>query len=214
MSKYIAELVGTFALVFCGTGAIIINEVSGGAVGHQGIAITFGLIVMAMVYSIGERSGAHINPAVTIAFTLSKKFPVQHLLPYIIAQLVGALLASGLLRFLFPEAKTLGETLPAGSIQQSFILEVVLSFFLMFVIFQVVSSSKEISHWAGAAIGATVLLEAMFAGPICGASMNPARSIGPAVVNGNLTHLWAYIVAPILGMIISLGVWKLLQEEQ
>ncbi|NRB51327.1 MAG: aquaporin [Saprospiraceae bacterium] len=214
MNKYLAELVGTFALVFCGTGAIVINEVSGGAVGHQGIAITFGLIVMAMVYSIGELSGAHINPAVTIAFTIAKKFPVQHLLPYIIAQVLGALLASGLLRFLFPEAKGLGETLPAGSIQQSFVLEVVLSFFLMFVIFQVISTSKEISHWAGAAIGATVLLEAMFAGPICGASMNPARSIGPAVINGNLVHLWAYIVAPILGMIISFGVWKLLQEKQ
>lgn len=213
MNKYIAELVGTFALVFCGTGAIVINELSGGAIGHQGIAITFGLIVMVMVYSIGELSGAHINPAVSIAFTLAKKFPVQQLLPYIIAQVLGALLASGLLRFLFPEATGLGETLPAGSIQQSFGLEVVLSFFLMFVIFQVVSSTQEISHWAGAAIGATVLLEAMFAGPICGASMNPARSIGPAVVNGNLTHLWAYIIAPILGMLLSVGIWKILQEK-
>lgn len=214
MNKYIAELVGTFALVFCGTGAIVINEVSGGAVGHQGIAITFGLIVMAMVYSIGELSGAHINPAVTIAFTVAKKFPIQQVLPYIIAQLLGALLASGLLRFLFPEAKGLGETLPAGSLQQSFVLEIILSFFLMFVILQVISTSKEISHWAGAVIGATVLLEAMFAGPICGASMNPARSMGPALINGNLTHLWAYIVAPILGMILSVGVWKLLQEKQ
>jgi len=214
MNKYIAEAVGTFALVFCGTGAIVINEVSGGAVGHQGIAITFGLIVMAMIYSIGDLSGAHINPAVTIAFVMAKKFPLEWLLPYIVAQLAGALLASGLLRVLFPEADGLGETLPAGSSQQSFGLEVVLSFFLMFVILQVVSGPKTTSHWAGAAIGSTVLLEAMFAGPICGASMNPARSIGPALVNGNLIHLWIYILAPIIGMILSVSVWKLLQDPQ
>lgn len=214
MNKYIAEFIGTFALVFCGTGAIVINEVSGGAIGHQGIAISFGLVVMVMIYSIGELSGAHINPAVTLAFTLARKFPSQQIVPYIIAQLIGALLASGSLRLLFPEAEGLGETLPAGSVVQTFVLELILSFFLMFVILQVVSGSKEIQHWAGAAIGGTVLLEALFAGPICGASMNPARSIGPALVNGTWQHLWVYLAAPVIGMAISVIAWYMLQEPK
>lgn len=182
MRKYIAELIGTFALVFCGTGAIVINEQTNGAVTHVGIAITFGLIVMAMIYALGNISGAHLNPAVTIAFTIARRFQLKQLLPYVISQLAGAFLASLTLTYLFPFNKTLGTTLPAGSEIQSVVLEFILTFFLMFVIINVAEGSKEQGMFAGLAIGSVVLLEAMFAGPICGASMNPARSISPAIV--------------------------------
>lgn len=208
MNKYLAEIIGTFALVFCGTGAIIINEVSGGAVGHQGIAMTFGFIVAVMIYSVGEISGAHFNPAVTIAFWVSGRFPKQQIFPYILSQTIGGLLASGLLCLLFPDANSLGETLPAGDIWQTFILEIVLTFFLMFVIINVATGSKETGIMAGLAIGLTVLLEAMFAGPITGASMNPVRSLAPALVNGNLQHLWIYLTAPVIGAVISIIAWR------
>ena len=212
MNKYIAELIGTFALVFCGTGAVVINEATGGTVTHLGIAITFGLIVIAMVYAIGDISGAHINPAVTIAFSVAGVFPTKQILPYIAAQCLGAILASGTLRLLFPEISTLGETLPAGSVTQSFILEIILTFFLMFVIIHVATGSKEVGMLAGITIGLTVLLEALFAGPISGASMNPARSIGPAVINLNLQHLWLYIVAPVIGAVVSIYAWRLIKN--
>ncbi|MGC4038491.1 MAG: aquaporin [Chitinophagaceae bacterium] len=178
LQKYIAEFIGTFALVFCGTGAIVINHESGGAITHVGIAITFGLIVMAMIYALGPISGAHLNPAVSIAFVIAKKFSLNILLLYIISQVAGALFASLVLRILFPENMLLGSTIPAGSPLQSFVLEFLLTFFLMLVIVNVAIGSKEQGMFAGLAIGSTVLLEAMFAGPVCGASMNPARSIG------------------------------------
>ena len=209
--KYIAELIGTYALVFCGTGAIIINDVTGGAVSHLGIAMTFGFIVTAMIYAIGDISGAHINPAVSIAFWAAGEFTGKDLMPYIIAQLLGAILASATLYFLFPSANTMGETLPAGTAMQSFILEIILTFFLMFVIINVATGAKETGMMAGLAIGLVVLLEAAFAGPICGASMNPARSIAPAIFAGNLTHMWLYIVGPIIGAIIGVGAWKVIK---
>ncbi|MCL4159063.1 UNVERIFIED_CONTAM: hypothetical protein GTU68_007336 [Idotea baltica] len=212
MNKYIAETIGTYALVFCGTGAIVINEVSGGVVSHVGIAITFGLIVIAMIYSIGDISGAHINPAVTLAFVVAGRFPLKQLLPYLTAQFIGAILASGTLKLLFPTAITMGETLPAGSFMQTFVLEVILSFFLMFVIIQVATGSKEVGIMAGFAIGVTVLLEALFAGPITGASMNPARSLAPALLNMNLESLWIYMIAPPIGMIGSIYAWKIIQD--
>ena len=186
MKKYLAEGIGTFALVFCGTGAIIINQESGGVVTHVGIAITFGLIVASMIYAVGDISGAHLNPAVTIAFWVAKAFPGKEILPYFISQAAGAFLASLTLNFLFPSNILLGSTIPAGLPVQSFILEIILTFFLMFVILNVASGSKEQGMFAGLAIGAIVGLEAMFAGPICGASMNPIRSLAPAVVSGHL----------------------------
>ena len=213
MNKYIAELIGTFALVFCGTGAIVINEQSNGAVTHVGIAITFGLIVMAMIYALGDISGAHLNPAVTIAFTIAKRFELKHALPYIISQLLGAFMASLILKYLFPSNETLGATLPAGAEIQSFILEFILTFFLMLVIINVATGSKEQGMFAGLAIGFTVLLEAMFAGPVSGASMNPARSFSPAIVSGHLEHLWIYMIAPILGAAFAIPVFKLLQPK-
>ena len=213
MNKYIAELLGTFALVFCGTGAIIINEQSNGVVTHVGVAITFGLIVMAMIYALGDISGAHMNPAVTLAFTIAKRFRLTQVLPYILSQFTGAILASLVLRFLFPSNDTLGATVPSGSEMQSFILEFILSFFLMLVIINVARGSKEQGMFAGLAIGSTVLLEAMFAGPICGASMNPARSLSPALISGHTEHLWVYLVAPILGTAMAVPVFTLLHNN-
>jgi aquaporin NIP len=212
--KLTAELLGTFALVFCGTGAIIINTESGGAVTHLGIAITFGLIVMAMIYALGDISGAHLNPAVSIAFTLAGRFPFKSMLPYVVAQLAGAFLASLILSYLFPANEALGSTLPAGSEMQSAILELILTFFLMLVIIHVATGSKEQGMFAGLAIGSVVLLEAMFAGPICGASMNPARSIAPAIISGHTEHLWIYIVAPILGAALAIPTWIFLNYKK
>ena len=213
MRKYIAELIGTFALVFCGTGAIIINQESGGAITHVGIAITFGLIVTTMIYTIGDISGAHLNPAVTIAFWIAKEFPIKEILPYIISQGIGAILASFTLHALFPTNEMLGTTVPSGSDMQSFILEVILTFLLMFVILHVAKGNKEQGLFAGLAIGFVVLLEAMFAGPICGASMNPIRSLAPALISGHLNHIWVYLLAPVLGAILAVFVWMGLKEK-
>jgi aquaporin NIP len=210
MKKYISEVIGTFALVFCGTGAIIINQETGGTITHVGVAITFGLIVMAMIYSLGGISGAHLNPAVSIAFAIAKRFPLKELLPYIISQSIGAILASIILKYLFPANEFLGATLPHGSALQSFILEFILTFFLMLVIINVATGSKEQGMFAGLAIGSTVLLEAMFAGPICGASMNPARSFAPAIISGHIEHLWVYLTATIIGAAAAIPLWKYL----
>jgi len=214
MQRYISELIGTFALVFCGPGAIIMNDVSGGVVTHVGIAITFGLIVMAMIYSIGDISGAHINPAVTIAFWASGRFNKKEVLPYITAQIIGALLASTVLYLLFPLHETQGATLPSGTVMQSFILEVILTFILMFVIMKVSTGSKETGTIAGIAIGGVVGLEAMFAGPITGASMNPARSFAPALFSGQTEHLWLYILAPILGALLAVLACKAIKGKE
>jgi len=211
MKKYIAEGIGTFALVFCGTGAVIINTITAGSVSHVGIAMTFGLIVSAMIYTFGPISGAHINPVVTLGFAITDRFEKKDTFPYLVAQLVGAIAASLILKFLFPDSTTLGETLPAGSLQQSFILEIILTYFLMLVIL-FVSQNKSVTQFTGFVVGATVLLEALFAGPITGASMNPARSIGPALVAGNLTALWVYIFAPIIGALLASFTWKGMQE--
>lgn len=214
MRRYIAEALGTFALVFCGTGAIIINQQTGGVIGHAGIAATFGLIVTAMIYSFGEVSGAHFNPAVTIAFAVARLFRWKETVPYIGAQLAGAFLASLLLKGLFPSNPTLGATLPAGSEMQSFILEAVLTFLLMLVILFTSQGSKEAGVLAGMAIGGTVLLEAMFAGPICGASMNPARSIAPGFVSGHINDIWLYVLAPISGAITATFIWKVVAIKE
>lgn len=211
--KLVAEFIGTFALVFCGTGAVIIDQETHGAVTHVGIAMTFGLIVMCMIYALGNISGAHLNPAVSIAFVVAKRFPIQQLLPYVISQLLGAVSASVLLKWLFPANPLLGATLPAGSAMQSFILEFLLTFFLMLVIIHVATGSKEQGMFAGLAIGSVVLLEAMFAGPICGASMNPARSFAPAVVSGHLENLWVYLVATPAGAIAAIPLWKYFTQE-
>jgi aquaporin NIP len=213
MKQYTAEALGTFALVFFGTGAIIINQETGGAITHLGIAATFGLVVMVMIYALGPVSGAHFNPAVTIAFTIAKKFPARKIFPFVLSQAIGASLASLTLRLLFPSNELLGSTLPAGTVMQSFVVEGILTFFLILVIIQVATGSKEQGMFAGLAIGSTVLLEAIFGGPISGASMNPIRSFVPAVVSGHLEHLWLYLVAPVLGASLAVFAWRLLKRE-
>lgn len=212
--KLIAESIGTFALVFAGTGAIVINDVSSGAVSHVGIALTFGLVVLAMIYAVGDISGAHLNPAVTLGFWLSGRFAARELPPYIVSQVAGALAASMLLRLLFPTHVNLGSTLPAGSDMQSFVLELVLTFLLMFVILNVSTGAKEKGITAGIAVGAVIALEAMFAGKICGASMNPARSLAPALVSGTFNHLWIYLTAPFAGAALAIVACRGCQAPQ
>ncbi len=213
MKQYISEFIGTFALIFCGTGAMTINEVTGGDVTHVGIAITWGFIVMAMIYAFGDISGAHFNPAVSIAFAYAKKFQWKEVPKYILAQLLGALFASALLLFLFPESEYYGATIPSTDALRAFIIEFLLTFFLMVTIINVSTGSKEVGVIAGIAIGGVVLLEAMFAGPITKASMNPVRSIAPALVSGHYNHLWLYILAPILGALLAVTTCKFVKDD-
>jgi len=211
MKRYFTEFIGTFILMFCGTGACVIDEVTNGSVTHVGIAFTWGLVVMAVIYALGEKSGAHINPAVTIAFAVNKNFPLKDVVPYILSQLGGALTASLVLKLLFPTSLLLGATLPAGNEMQSFVLEFILTFILMLVVINVAKGSKEQGLFAGLAIGSVVLLEAMFAGPISGASMNPARSLAPAIVSGHLQHIWIYVTAPVLGAVAAIFIHKIIK---
>ncbi len=199
MKRFAAEFIGTFALVFAGTGAIVINETSNGTVTHVGVALTFGLVVLAMIYTVGDISGAHLNPAVSLGFFAARRFPLREVVPYVVSQCLGALTATGLLRLLFPQNAMLGATVPAGSVMQSFVLELMLTAILMFVILGVSTGAAEKGITAGIVVGAVIGLEAMFAGPICGASMNPARSLAPALVSGHTEHVWIYLVAPTVG---------------
>ena len=203
LKPLVAEFLGTFGLVFAGTGAIVIDGASHGAVTHVGVAITFGLIVLAMIYAFGDVSGAHLNPAVSTAFAIARRFAWSDLPGYLLVQIAGAFAASLVLKLLFPSDSTLGATLPAGSETQSFVLEAILTFFLMLVILSVSTGAKEKGITAGIAIGSVIGLEAMFAGPICGASMNPARSLAPAVVSGHMESLWLYLIAPVLGAALA-----------
>lgn len=213
MKKYIAESIGTFLLVFCGTGAIIVNQESSGSLGLLGIALTFGIIVSAVIYIFGNISGAHINPSVTIALVIGKLTTKKEAVFYISAQIIGALLASILLKFIFPNNLFLGATIPTGEIQQSFIIEFILTFILMLTILGV-TSKKEFSNIAGLIIGLVVTGIILFAGPISGGSFNPARSIAPAIVSGNITALWVYIAAPTLGAILAILVWKFITKTE
>lgn len=213
LNKYLAEIIGTFALVFCGTGAIIVNEHTNGSVGLIGIALAFGLIIMAMIYIFGNISGAHINPSVTLALTFGKSIPLGVAAFYICSQIVGALLASLLLKFLFPENVNLGMTSPSGGILQSLILEFVMTFFLMLTILGV-TSNKESASLSGLVIGLMVTGIIFIAGPISGGSFNPARSIGPAIVSGNISGLWIYLIAPTLGAILAVPTFNFLNASQ
>ncbi len=206
-----AELIGTFVLVFAGTGAIVSDALTG-AVTHPGIALTFGLVVLALIYALGDVSGAHLNPAVTLGFVAAGRFPVRELVPYAVAQTIGAVAASLLLWGLFSDAPTLGATVPRGTAGQSFVLEVVLTWFLMLVVLCVSTGAREKGITAGIAVGAVIALEALFAGPICGASMNPARSLAPAVVSARLDHLWVYLTAPVLGALLAVPTFAVIRS--
>lgn len=198
-NRYIAEAIGTFALVFAGCGAVVVNEGFGGALGHVGVSTVFGLVVMAMIYSIGNISGAHLNPAVTLGFMFAGRLERQIVSGYIVSQILGAFAAAFALRLLFPESVSLGATLPAVDAVRAFIIEALLSFLLMFVILNVSTGHMEKGIMAGVAVGGTIALEALVGGPLTGASMNPARSLAPALLSGNLSSIWLYLTAPVVG---------------
>ena len=200
-------------MVFCGCGAMTINEVTGGSISHVGVAITWGLIVMAMIYAYGEISGAHFNPAVTFGFAIAKKFPWIEVPKYIISQAAGAFLAIAILWVLFPESTSFGHTYPMDGFApyKAFILELLLTFFLMVVIINVSTGSKEIGTLAAIAVGGVILLEAMFAGPVTKASMNPIRSLAPGIISGQMEHLWLYLTAPFIGAFLAVKSCKLVK---
>jgi MIP family channel proteins len=208
----LAEAIGTFALVFAGAGAIMVNAKTE-ALGHVGVAITFGLVIMAMVYAVGHVSGAHFNPAVSFAFALTRHFPWPRVGAYWTAQVAGALAAAALLRASLGDVADVGATLPSGSQGQSFLWEVVLTFFLMFVIMAVATDTRAVGEGAAIAIGGTVALGAMVGGPVSGASMNPARSLGPALISAELHALWLYLLAPLLGAAIGALAYQLVRDE-
>jgi aquaporin NIP len=209
----VAESIGTFALVFAGAGAIMVDARTH-ALGHVGVAIAFGLVIMVMIYAVGHVSGAHFNPAVSFAFALTRHFPWPRVAAYWLAQAAGALIAAAILRGSLGNVAHLGATLPAGSQGQSFLWEVVLTFFLMFVILSVATDTRAVGEAAAIAIGGTVGLDAMFGGPISGASMNPARSLGPAVIGGQLHALWLYLVAPLAGAALGALAYQFVRGEE
>ncbi len=209
----VAELLGTFALVFAGAGAVIVDARTH-SLGHVGVAISFGLVIMIMIYAVGHISGAHFNPAVSFAFALTRHFPWPRVVAYWTAQVAGALLAAALLRGSLGNVAHVGATLPSGSLGPSFLWEVVLTFFLMFVILAVATDTRSVGEAAAIAIGGTVGLDAMFGGPISGASMNPARSLGPALVSGDVHALWLYIVAPLVGAALGAFAYQFVRGEQ
>jgi aquaporin NIP len=209
----VAEFIGTFALVFAGAGAVMV-EAKTGSLGQVGIALTFGLVIMAMIYAVGHISGAHFNPAVTFAFVLTRHFPWRRSLAYWAAQAAGAVTAALLLRASLGDIAHVGATLPSGSDRQSFLWETILTFFLMFVIMAVATDTRAVGEAAAIAVGGTVGLDALFGGPISGASMNPARSLGPALAAADLQSLWIYLTAPLLGAALGALAYQLVRGEE
>lgn len=213
MKKYIAEFIGTFLLVFLGTGSVIVNVQTDGSLGLVGISFAWGLVVAALIYVFGPISGTHINPAVTISLAIGGLMPKKEVLGYLLTQIIGAIVASALLKILFPETETMGGTMPSGSVLQSFVLEFIMTFILLLTVLGI-TAKKETEHLTGLVVGLVIVAIILFAGPISGASINPARSIGPAVVAGNLNNLWLYIVAPILGATSAVLLWKYFETSE
>ncbi len=211
LRRCVAEMLGSFALVTAGCGAIVVNDLTG-ALGHIGVALTFGLVVLVMVAATGHLSGAHLNPAVTTAFALTQHFPWREVPAYIGAQVLGALLAATTLFGLFGNQAALGSTIPSGSAGQSLLLEILLTAALMFVITAVATDTRAVGELAAIAIGFTVGANALWAGPISGASMNPARSLGPAVISGTWTNQWIYVVGPIIGAALGAVIYQLIRQ--
>jgi aquaporin Z len=209
-----AEAFGAFSLVFAGTGAIIVNDVSNGALTHAGISLVFGLIVLAMIYTVGDVSGAHLNPAVTLGFFVAGRIPFRPVVPYIAVQCLSATTASLALRLIFPKHPTLGATLPSDSVAAAFVFEFVMTLILMVVVLSVSKGGRERGITAGIVVGSVIALEALFGGPISGASMNPARSLGPAIVSGTFSHHWIYWAAPLLGAVVATGVFRAIHSSE
>jgi len=212
MKKYIAEFIGTFILVFFGTGSVIVNEQFNNPLGLLGIALTFGIIIIAVIYSLGNISGAHVNPAVTVTFLLGRLINKKEALLYVIAQFIGAILASELLHLIFPINLGLGSTNPSGSLLQTIVIEIVSTFVLMLTILG--ATQNETKTLAGLVIGLAVTGLILFAGPISGGSFNPARSLAPALVANNISHVWIYLSAPLIGSILALLLWNMMTKEK
>ncbi|CAL9094043.1 aquaporin NIP1-1-like [Musa acuminata AAA Group] len=211
LQKILAEIFGTYFLIFAGCASVTVN-LSKGMITFPGICVVWGLAVMVMVYSVGHISGAHFNPAVTIAFATCGRFPWKQVPAYVFAQLLGATLASGTLRLMFGgKHEHFPGTIPAGSDVQSLVLEFIISFYLMFVISGVATDNRAIGELAGLAVGATILLNVLIAGPISGASMNPARTLGPAIVANRWEGIWVYIVGPICGTVVGAWAYNLIR---
>ncbi|KAJ1426177.1 Major intrinsic protein [Sesbania bispinosa] len=212
LQKLVAEVVGTYFLIFAGCASVVVNKNNDNVVTLPGISIVWGLVVMVLVYSVGHISGAHFNPAVTIAFATIKRFPWKQVPAYVAAQVLGSTLASGTLRLIFSgKHDQFSGTLPAGSNLQAFFIEFIITFYLTFIISGVATDNRAIGELAGIAVGSTVLLNVMFAGPITGASMNPARSIGPAFVHHEYRGIWVYLVSPILGAVAGAWVYNIIR---
>jgi MIP family channel proteins len=207
-----AEAIGTFALVFAGCGAIMVDAKTR-SLGHVGVAISFGLVIMVMIYAVGHISGAHFNPAVTLAFAIARHFPAARVPAYWAAQVAGAVTAALVLRGSLGDLADVGATLPSGSEGQALLWEAVLTFFLMFVIMAVATDTRAVGEAAAIAVGATVGLDAMFGGPVTGASMNPARSLGPAVASTDFTAIWVYVIAPCVGAVLAALIYQSLRAE-
>ncbi|MFN8285419.1 MAG: aquaporin [Chitinophagales bacterium] len=214
MKKYLSEFLGTFILLFVGTGCVVVNQQYGGPLGLPGIATVWGLVIIALIYAFGDISGTHINPAVTIAFAVDKRFEWKEVPAFLLAQFAGAISASFLLHVLFPENAGLGLTQPAGSEMQSFILEAIMTFILMLVVLRVSTGAKEKGITAGIAIGATVWLLVLFGGPVSNTGLNPTRSLAPAIVTANYSHLWIYLTAPFLGALAAVGAHRIVCPEE
>ena len=214
MNKYFAELIGTFAIVFCGTLSIVIDHETNGSFTNLGISAVFGLIVAAMIYIFGSTSGAHFNPAVTVSFAIAKKFEKKEIAPYIICQFVGGFLASVAVKILFENNEFLGATIPSHSNFQAIATEILITFGLMLLILKISSTDLKNKFIAPIVIGLYIAIAAFFAGPICGASMNPARSLGPAIASGHLEQLWIYLTAPVLGAIASVYIWNYISNKK
>lgn len=212
--RLVAECFGTFVLVFAGSSAIVVDHQTAGALGQVGIAMAWGLTVLALVYAIGDASGCHLNPAVTLGFCADGRFPPAEVAPYALAQGAGAILASAGIGLVFPGAVASTCTLPSGGAWQAFAMEAFLGLYLMFTILRVSSGSKERGAMAGVAVGGVIAAEALFGGPVSGASMNPARSLGPAIVSGRVDDLWIYLVAPSLGAILAVVVHRCIQPPR
>jgi aquaporin NIP len=211
MKRYLAEFLGTFAMVFCACGAIIADQHLDAGIGGIGVSLVFGLVIMVMIFAVGSVSGAHFNPAVTLGFLATGEFEKKEVAPYLIAQFAAAIVASGLHLLIFPGTPTFGETLPTIGIANSFVLELICTFFLMLVILMSISDERS-KPFAAIAIGGTVGLEALFAGPMTGASMNPARTLGPAIASGNFEGIWLYMAAPVTGALLAVVAYKIMRK--